>query len=274
MAKTKITEEWVTVTPKMAEEWYILSGGNRTIRKLHVLSLIEQMQTGKWEENGESIKFDEDARLVDGHHRLLACAEGKASFRTLVIRGIARGAYLTVDTGLARNGKDALAFSLGVQTPLTGEMAVTLSRLIEYENDILSTAAKGRKISNADIVLAYERYPGIEASITAVRKCKLIAYSRTAWLHYLVSRSHPDEAAEFFGRLADGVELPVHSPIAALRTRLINAQATHFMPTNEALAILVKAWNAFLNKVPVKSLRWQSSEGFPKIAGVNRKKVK
>jgi len=69
LKKAKLTTETVTVSPETAEEWYLLSGGNRPIRPSHVEFLIEQMKH-HWELNGEAIIFDWNGKLIEGHHRL------------------------------------------------------------------------------------------------------------------------------------------------------------------------------------------------------------
>lgn len=274
MSKSKITTDIVKVTPKVAEEWYILSGGNRPIDRRHVTFLAGEMQQGKWRMNGESLKFDEEGKLIDGHHRLVAAAENGLSFTTQVVRGLPLDARDTIDTGRSRSGRDALAFAHTTdKIPNLDAVTVTLSRLIDWEKSRLHLAGKGGKTTNSEIVEAYDRYPDVGPAINAVRKCKVITYSRTAWLYYLVAQHHRDEIEEFFARLADGCELPQHSPIAALRTRLFRAaQMNRSIPLGECLALLVKAWNAYLLKKPVQTLRWQASEGFPQIAGLGRKK--
>ena len=272
MKKNKITTEIVKITPKIAEEWYILSGGNRPIDRRHVAFLANEMREGKWQLNGECLKFDEDGKLMDGHHRLVAAAENGLTFESEVKRNVPREAMTTIDTGRARSGRDALAFAHGLdRIPDINAIATTLNRLMDYEKGRLHMAGKVR-ITNSEVVAAFDHYPDVGVSINAVRKCKLLTYSRAAWLHYLIVKQHPDETEEFFARIADGCELSQSSPIAALRTRLINAASTgRSLPMGEHLAIMVKAWNAYLLKKPMKALRWQISEGFPQIAGIKRK---
>lgn len=269
--KSKVTSETVKVTPQMAEEWYLLSGGNRPIRRGHVEFLQKEMREN-WALNGEAIIFDSKGRLIDGHHRLVAAAEGELTFETVVVRGVDPDAKATIDTGRSRNQGDALAFQFEGVTSVSS-VSTSLMRLLEWERGRLSSPTNV-KFSNTEIVAAFKEYPGVETAVKAVTKCKnIIPITRTAWLFYLLHKKHPEKCEEFFERLADGLELTHDHPVWQLRQRLLNARQAGrgkvTMPLNEALAILVKAWNAFFRKKPLKVLRWSANqEDFPKIDGL------
>lgn len=269
--KPKITTETRIVTPELALEWYALSGGNRPIRKTHVEYLIDQMRN-HWTLNGEAIIFDWNNKLIEGHHRLIASAEGEVTFETLVVRGVNPDAKATINTGRGRSQADALSFEhKGLGSVNT--VATTLMRLLEWERGRLSSPT-AQKISNAEVVEAYAKFPNVEQSVREVHGCRqLVAVSRLAWLHYLTNRKHPNKCEEFFSRLATGLELTREDPIWLLRQRLINAKSAGrgslSMPLNEGLALLVKSWNAFYKNKPLKQLRWVAkTEDFPKVEGV------
>jgi hypothetical protein len=60
------------ITPEIAKIYYSRSTGNRVINRQAVKTYIAQMKTGRWVLNGETICFDSNGVLRDGHHRLLA----------------------------------------------------------------------------------------------------------------------------------------------------------------------------------------------------------
>jgi hypothetical protein len=268
MKKENLTTETVLITPEMAEEWFCLSGGNRPINKSHVAFLANEMRTN-WELNGEAIIFDLNERLVEGHHRLIASSENHISFRTLVVRGVSPGAKATINTGRSRSGADALAYT-GKDYSNNTQLSTTAARLLDYDLGRMSTPGKV-KHSNAAIVAKVEASPGLIDSVKAVHACRgIIAITRLAWLHYLLHREHPKEVEEFFSRLADGLGMTEKNSIYLLRTRFSNARMTRRnIDLNEAMALAVKAWNAFFRRKQVRALRWtDDQEDFPKIEGI------
>ena len=60
------------ITPELAKEWLKTSIGNRNLKKDVLQGLLAEIADGKWEFNGETIVFDENNTLLDGHHRLTA----------------------------------------------------------------------------------------------------------------------------------------------------------------------------------------------------------
>lgn len=61
-----------TITPADAQCFLATSRGNRTISRQTVEAMARDMERGAWALNGESIVFDNDGHLVEGHHRLNA----------------------------------------------------------------------------------------------------------------------------------------------------------------------------------------------------------
>jgi hypothetical protein len=64
--------------------------------------------------NGESIKFDVDGFLKDGHHRLTAIKESGTTQTMLVITGC--GHTETIDKGKSRSMKDTMVMSSNEET--------------------------------------------------------------------------------------------------------------------------------------------------------------
>jgi hypothetical protein len=48
----------------------------------------EEMRLGVWALNGKSLIFDSNGRLLNGQHRLTACAQSGVPLVTLVVRGV------------------------------------------------------------------------------------------------------------------------------------------------------------------------------------------
>ena len=109
--ESKIIKKTIEITPELAEKWLEKNDQNqRHVISAHVRRLAEDMKSGKWEQNGETIKFDTEGNLLDGQHRLLACIEAGVSFTSIVVTGIQNAARMTIDVGTQRTPKDVLRF--------------------------------------------------------------------------------------------------------------------------------------------------------------------
>src|SRR5262245_47203657 len=86
-----------TITPEMAARMLGHVDNWRSVNDHHMRNLSRAMEAGRWEMNGNPIKFSSSGALIDGEHRLQACVRSKTPFRTLVARGIE--ACATIDTG-------------------------------------------------------------------------------------------------------------------------------------------------------------------------------
>ena len=77
------------ITPEMAQEYLKYNTENyRSINNGRVISYSNDMKSGKWQMNGEAIKFSEDGKLLDGQHRLQAIVRAGIPVEMLVIRGV------------------------------------------------------------------------------------------------------------------------------------------------------------------------------------------
>ena len=82
-----ITQE--RITPKMAQEYLGFNTDNyRKLNSGRVLTYSEDMKSGRWQLNGESIKFSKNGTLMDGQHRLHAIIKAGTPIDMLVIRDL------------------------------------------------------------------------------------------------------------------------------------------------------------------------------------------
>lgn len=80
------------ITPEMAKEYLTVNTENyRGLSKDRVISYSSDMKNGRWQFNGEAIKFDESGKLIDGQHRLHAIVRAGVPVDMLVIRGVETG---------------------------------------------------------------------------------------------------------------------------------------------------------------------------------------
>lgn len=104
------TKQYVkTINPTLAQSWLKKADPKgRNVNQGRVKQFAADMVADRWSVNGETIKFDIDDVLIDGHHRLEACILANKSFKSWVIEGLEKGARLTIDTGAPRSPKDVL----------------------------------------------------------------------------------------------------------------------------------------------------------------------
>lgn len=76
------------VTPEMAAEWLKSNTKNRSLSQATVNYYAAEMKAGRWELNGETIKFYENGTLKDGQHRLSAVVKAGVPVKMEVRFGV------------------------------------------------------------------------------------------------------------------------------------------------------------------------------------------
>lgn len=82
------------ITPSTAREWLETSRGNprwkgkKMVDKLRVATISDDIKNGNWNPGNNSIAFDENGFLVDGHHRLSAIIASGIPVSSLVVFGL------------------------------------------------------------------------------------------------------------------------------------------------------------------------------------------
>lgn len=105
------------VTPEMAWDWLKASPGNRSMKEDKIASYVTDMKRGKWYINNNSILFDANGNLIDGHHRLYAVVVSECTVEMGVIRGADPDSRDTIDSGAARELADHLRFAKMTNSP-------------------------------------------------------------------------------------------------------------------------------------------------------------
>lgn len=111
----EMTSFTIEITPLLAQRLLTLSNGNRNLSPINLMKLKTAMLNNEfYGNNGESIKFDVDGFLKDGHHRLTAIKESGTTQTMLVITGC--GHTETIDKGKSRSMKDTMVMSSNEET--------------------------------------------------------------------------------------------------------------------------------------------------------------
>lgn len=268
--KGKKPMQIVTVTPEIAREWLDSNIHNRPVRETTIRRYVEAMKAGQWELNGETIKFSSQGVLLDGQHRLRAVVQSGVTIQSYVIHDLPPAVFDTIDTGANRSISDLLALQGESNNVVLGP-ALRLLYIQDELGSVREMSGKmARVVTNRDLLETLERHPNLIHSIsfvggvTAIKK--LLSIPVAAYCHYMFTKLQPHHADSFFIKLARASDLEEDNPILILRMRLEGMSKASTGDRLEAIAITIKAWNAYRERRPVKSLRWSRVEDFPVAA--------
>lgn len=243
---------------------------NRPVNEERVNDLARDMKTGHWKENGDSIKYTKDGKLIDGQHRLRASMQCGVGFWTLIAYGIDEEAMLTIDRHQKRTTGQVLHMTSGVAD--YNVIAATITWLWRFHDGIM-LATRTPTSSEASEIL--QEHPGIKDSVSAARRVvhnfKAGTTAVVAVCHYLFTRQDATLAEAFFDALATGTHLREVDPVYQLRARLISSagSASKRIGSYELIALYFKAWIAEREKRTMNLLKWSASETFPNIGPID-----
>lgn len=255
----KIIEE--TITPARARAYLRGNSRNRPLSAKHVDYLVAEICSGRWQPNGEAIKFNGD-RLLDGQHRLAAVLKAGKSIRSLVIRGLPSDVFHTLDTGKKRSPADTLSVA-GEKS--SSRVAAALGMVEALSNGW--TRCRDR-MSGARIVELLAEHPGIRDSVTVYQGPRtLLKPSIAIALHYLFAQRDRPLADKFFADLRSGSGLCEGDPVFALREKLISGSVGNAQLKEEVIvACTIKAWNALRQGVQIRRLYFKpGADALPAI---------
>lgn len=261
-----------TVTPEQAEAWLGRNDKNRNLRPSVVERYGRDMEGGAWRLDGQTIKFTEEGRLIDGQHRLAACILTGASFPTAVAWGVDPGSMETIDTGLARKLGDLLrlrdetdVFSLA--------SAIRCGWTWDTGGYVQNTK---RKPTNFEALQWLDANPGIRDMVRRTHKIRDMLRCSTGVVAAFALRAGeavPEEIDAFLNAIYDGAELASGDPRLTLRNFYLRAHARAHVRIDERaqMGAFIKAWNAWLRgqtpgTVALK-LGGSHPERFPVLAG-------
>lgn len=238
---------------------------NRKVSQQLVQQLANDMATGNWKLNGETIVISDTGRLLDGQHRLLACLQADTTFETYVVVGVEEDVFDTLDCGKLRDGTSVFAM-MEESSPAQLSGAATL--LWKYENDALS---KYKRVTNRHRVQILHDHPGLRDSMAKVQEMEMqsiIPIPVATFLHYCGSIVNATKTHDFLASVKSGLNLSDTDPAYVLREALLARAANkriRYKNKHEVIAYAIKALNASLSAKPIKRLKLGKKEEFPVI---------
>lgn len=235
-----------TITPEDAARWLRCNHLNRPVRRRHVEFLAREISDGHWQINGQAIVISENEEVLDGQHRLQAIIEAGVPIQTIVIYGIAKAAFKTIDTGAVRTGSDALALWFpGSKPNITKAVGAAVPWCYRLDLGFLGTR---NKISNTDTVAYVTAHPSMWRCAEVLdgfpREFRPLSLGMGSALYEMFQRKSVSDADIFMQRFFTGENLALESPESVVRGLLQrNARQISTYPADIKMQMVVKAWN-------------------------------
>lgn len=235
---------------------------NRNICEKHVSKLVEDMKSGRWKENGDTISFDTNDNLLDGQHRLAAVSRSGMSVKMLVVTGLSPDVFDTKDIGRKRSPGDTLSV-LGEEN--CSRLAAALATVDRYYTNCLRTK---RLYTNIEIEELLRKYPGVRSSLQTTHNSRtsIVPPSILDACHYIFSRKDRELADEFVEKMMKGSGLTEDDPWYILRERLLrNKMSKAKLDKVYIMALCIKAWNYARTGRKVRAIKFKEdgTEAFP-----------
>lgn len=257
----------ITLTPELATQLLERNSLNRPLSDQHVSRIARQIKSGKWKFNGDTIKIADTNDVLDGQHRLWAVIEAKMPVETILVRGIAREAFATIDTlRRARSGSDVLTLNGAHQ--YRAIIASAIPWLIRWQRNVLTDYRNPlNRIENSDIEMIYQSHGGIVLAAERASKLKaIVSPSILSFFYYVLVNRNSDIAERMMRTLEYPSAVGMSDPFFCLRSQLLNVRGKR-PDTLTIIAWMIKAANAAYLNHPIKILNWKNQgerpEPFP-----------
>lgn len=270
--------EFVRVTPTQARKWLENNPRNRDLREPYVLKLADDMRSGRWVVNGETVKIDTAGALVDGQHRLSAIIAANTPQTMLVATGLSTdpSVQYTTDMGQKRSLANSLTMQGEKNANVLGSAINVLWRYVNRISQTTHTPTVGQALE------LLEEHPGLRDAVSVQSHLKS-SYpyrpSALTWGVYTMDTiSKNDDAMDddigssFWEHVCGGLDYTATDPVFHLRNRMDQERRQPVRATPAwVMAMTIKAWNAYAVGADVSNLRWRrrgpAPETFPRMYG-------
>lgn len=253
----------IMLTPQRAAELLEHNKVNRPISDSHVARLERQIVLGKWRFNGDTIKISEDGDVLDGQHRLWAVMGAKKPIDTIVVTGIAREAFATIDTlRKPRSGADVLA--LNGADRYRNIAASAVQWLIRYQRGVIDSFRDPKnRVENSDIEESFTAHPGIMHAVERAMPLRsMVNPAIIAFLYYILTNKDEALAERMVDTLENPAGVPVSDPFFRFRSYLTASRTKQRIPV-VTIALAIKAINAAHAGEKLSTLTWRNQGAKP-----------
>ena len=274
--RSNLSVDLVYITPQVAKNYLSYNTQNRKESPRNVLFLVEQMKKGLFLENGESIVFDNNNKLLDGQHRLMAIAKAGLSFHIPVVRGVMKNTMATYDTGKNRSSIDVLGLN-GFKN------CGTLSSFVKliYKYEIKQSKSKHTNgynrvetLTNQQILdFCKENNVWMQEIIRNISNIynksttKFLGNANLSFIAYTIGGKNPSSKVYDFIKNIYGITRQDGTATSYLYSKLYNSKINQEpLSYYWVIGMSIKAWNFYLDGNPaVKYFKFTVDQQLPKI---------
>lgn len=266
----------VLLTPEMATKLLEHNSQNRPLSQAHANRIAKAITEGRWKFNGDTIKIADNDDILDGQHRCWAVVEANKPVETIIVRGVARDAFATIDTiRKMRTGGDTL--SLAGVTRHRNTVSTALTWLLRWQakrpdgtTAIEDFKQPGRKIENAHIEEAFSAHPNMVNAVERARGLRGLGnVGVLAFIFYVLHNRNAALAERMMETLEDPAAVAKSDPFFLLRQFLLSGTYRQ-RDAVMTIAIAFKAASAAHKGEKPGRLLWINQgakrENFPKLA--------
>lgn len=252
-------ERKTIITPDIARALLTLNTGNRKLTPGVVERYAEDMRKGLWVFNGDAIRQSVSGRILDGQHRLHAVIKSGVSITVMLITGLSEDVFATIDNGKPRKFRDIIQGEKNVTT--LGAVCVFIHQAKKgYQGN-------GGTPSNTGKQQILQEHPEIRGCVEAASKLpRYLNHPVQAYVYYVASLINKEKAEEWMNGLTTGESLGSQDARLVLRERMGSSGKYLRADRYRALALTIKAWNAFSSGKGVGILTYgHKREAYPKF---------
>lgn len=258
------TEEWVHVTPQVADTWLQRNEDNRRLHPARVLKFAEDMEAGRWaDHHPHGIAFDRNGRLIDGQHRLHAVVLSGVPVWMRVTKDLEPEMHTVFDLGAPRSAGHVLQRS-GVAN--SSQVSSIVSMLFMYDRYPDVAWNNPRYPSKTwQVEYAQEHNELLQRAVHEARqmfRTTRIPHAQYATLYVLADRNGLMPYWETWHTgLLTGAGLQKGDPRLTLRNYFSSGlrirERSDTWQRQRHLAIVLKAYSAYIAGKPIKQLKFE-----------------
>jgi len=254
----------VDVTPEIARSWLTHNNiGNRPQKAAPKDRFARDMARGEWYENGDTIRFAADGRLIDGQHRLESLIMAGLTLTLVVVTNLTLKAQPTIDAGTLRRMVDLLTFA---EKESPRQTAPVLRRIVMWEKGFQTPSTTYQPSASEQFDFLEANPEVLHAVRAAIKygKRNLLPTQAVGLCWWVFSKIDPAACEDFFERLASGIDSGGKHPIWELREKLHSENTGSTSPKPRfLLGLTFKAWNHYRAGKTNVILRFAETEKLP-----------
>lgn len=254
------------ITPQLADEMLTYNINNRPLSDGTVQHYARQMKTGDWRYTRETIIFSSAGRLIDGQHRLTACARSGATISVDVSFGAPDESFAYIDIGKKRTGGDIFAIH-GVQN---GVAISAISKVVKQYCEGLIGSNNKQSVTPSELYDFFSDNPDIARGMDVYghfKRSRLATPSVMAGLYVICARRNRSEADKFFEIVSEGFGAEKKTdPAMVLHNKLIEAVTKNMKLTNNALiGLTINCWNRMRDGHSGRGVSYDPEAKMPRV---------